>query len=273
MKTHIYFIIRYSAYTRTQGLWQIGKGVSSEDYKAKLFSEDRLQLHEKLFFSVTLPSLEAISKSVEMTALVFISDELPEPYKKSLRKAEENYEWMEVARAKSHKALNQQVEQQVQKKLGRANEEMCFATVRLDDDDALAPDFGVKLARYLKPEFVGMGVTFPKGVFGVFDGERYTAFYHYSKPNNAQGLAFIGSTNSSLNQELPVTVLSAGSHVSLDERYPTVNDSRDIMFIRTEHEGSDLIATGRVREKDKMKSLSEDELSSLKTRFSSIQCF
>ncbi|WP_417420385.1 glycosyltransferase [Halomonas sp.] len=272
MKKHIYFIVRYSAYTSAQGSWQIGKGVTSDEYKVRLFSEDRLSLHEKLFFSVTLPSLVPISETVDMTALIFISDELPESYKKNLREAEKKYEWLEIAYAQSDKSLNKQIESHLRKKLEKISDDLCFATVRLDDDDALAPNFGTQLNHYIRPELVGMGVTFPIGVFGVFNGECYTSFYHYRKQNNAQGLAFINSTHPDAISNLPMTVMSVGNHNSIDERYPTINDSSELMFLRTEHEGSDLIATGRVRNKEKMKPLSEDEVACLKATFKEVKC-
>lgn len=273
MNTHIYFMIRYSVYTRNQGWWQIGKNVSSDKYRNALFSESRLLLHEKLFFDVTLPSLKEISSTSKITALIFISEELPEPFKSNLLNAEADYAWLEVITTKSDKALNTQIDRKIEEKLRQNEEDVCYATVRLDDDDALASDFGVELTKYLKPEFSGMGVTFPKGVFAVYDGNQYSSFYHYKKANNAQGLALICIRTQALAGESPLTVFGTGNHTSIDDRYPTVNDSSKIMFIRSEHEGSDLIASGRLRDKTKMKELSGLEYEELRQRFRSVKIF
>jgi hypothetical protein len=45
------------------------------------------------------------------------------------------------------------------------------------------------------------------------------------------------------------------------------------MFIRSEHEGSDLIASGRLRDKTKMKELSGLEYEELRQRFRSVKIF
>ncbi|MGM8849349.1 glycosyltransferase [Salinicola halophyticus] len=273
MEKHIYFIIRYSAYTKARGAWQIGKNVTAAEYKASLFSESRLNLHQELFFGVTLPTLKAIAATVSATALVFISDELPSVYKDALLKASEKFSWLKIVRARSDKGLVSQIDKAVESKIKEFADDVCYATVRLDDDDALAPDFGIELNKYLKPEFSGMGVTFSKGVFAIYDQGVYSAFYHYKKMNNAQGLAFVGTRSQSLQRNIPMTVFGTGNHTSIDERFPTVNDSSKIMFLRSEHDGSDLIASGRLRDKSKMKSLSDLESQELKQRFNMIRCF
>lgn len=264
----IFIIIRYSVLTKSQAVWAIGKGSSFEDYRARLFAPDRLALHEKLFNAVTLPALDDIAKntSITMSVLLITSQELPEAHRAYLADVASLRPWLEVIAVSAEKKVNKVIEQQVAKRLLRHERDVCYATVRLDDDDALASDFGQKLECYVQPHFAGMCVTFAKGVLGVYDGQCYQQSYHFYKPNVALGLSMINTRERAANGQGPWTVYAAGNHRSVDERYPTIVDSSQIMFLRTEHEASDLIAMGRVRPKDRLIALSEDELTTLSER-------
>lgn len=268
MRKHTFFLIRYSVFNKSQGLWAIGSNVDAESYKEKLFTEDRLALHEELFLKTALPSLEILSKEGRMTALVFVSPEMPEKYLHKIRSVAATRNWMKVISVRSDKALNRQIEGRIKKELDGFEEDVCYATVRLDDDDALASDYCMILEKYMFPEHAGYCVSFPEGLLSVFDNGVYVSHYYHRQINNAQGLAMINTSSRVDADATPLTVFGTGNHNTVDKRYPVILDSKDVMYLRTEHPHSDLVAnSGRHRDKQKMVEVAATEWLAINSRF------
>lgn len=271
MKRHIFFIIRYSVYSQKQSSWSIGDKVSSEEYRNRLFAAPRLDLHEKLFSRVTLPALDAISESVEMSALLMTSSELPPKYREELDRLSESRPWLKIIEVDSDRSLIKAIDRSVRDAIAPMDDDGIYATVRLDDDDALANDFGLEVEKYLDFRFSGMCLSFAKGVLGVHDGDVYRSLYQYHMPKNAQGMTFITTKADAQAGNMPFSVFATGNHRTVDRRYPTVSDARRMMYIRTEHGESDLVAHGRARDKEDMKPLTDEDLDELKARFDRVK--
>lgn len=267
MRKHIFFLIRFSVFTKSKSAWAIGNKVDMEVYKQKLFDKDRLLMHQALFEKVTLPGLDSMMDDERATALVFISQELPEEFEARLRAFAEERTWLKIVKVRSEKALNRQIDLRVAKELERFEFPLCCATVRLDDDDALTDDYCDVLERHMYLHDEDYCVTFPEGVLSVYEGGRYTHHYQHRQINNAQGLAMVKGLTSKEQVDTPVTVFSVGNHTNVDKRYPVVMDSRKRMYIRTEHAHSDLVAHGgRERDKAKMVLLDPEDHDDLKER-------
>ncbi|WP_252107383.1 MULTISPECIES: glycosyltransferase [unclassified Halomonas] len=268
MRKHIFFLIRFSVFTKSKSAWAIGNKVDMEVYKQNLFDRDRLLTHQAIFEKVTLPGLDSMMDAERATALVFISEELPEEFESRLRALSEQRTWLKIVKVRSEKALNRQIDLRVAKELERFEFPICCASVRLDDDDALASDYCTVLERHMYPHDEDYCVTFPEGILSVYAQNRYTDHYQHRQINNAQGLAMVKTLTSQEKVESPITVFSVGNHTNVDKRYPVVMDSRQRMFIRTEHAHSDLVAHGgRERDKAKMVLLDQDDHDDLKARF------
>lgn len=245
--------------------------MSDDEYKKRLFATSRLDLHENLFSQVTLPSLDAISETVGMTVLLMTSDELPLRYRAEIDRLAKSREWLKVIEVGGDRSLIKAIESNVRNALEVLDDDAVYATVRLDDDDALAEDFGLEVENYLDPRFSGMCLSFAKGVLGSHGGDVYTELYQYHMPKNAQGMTFIATKAAANAGESPFSVFATGNHRTVDRRYPTVSDARRIMYIRTEHGESDLVAHGRARDKDDMKPLTDKEYGELKARFGRVK--
>ncbi len=253
---HHFVLIRYSVYAKTKKSWRIGRGVQHDEYKEALFEPSRLELHQKLFFDVTIPSLVAANNG-NVTVLVFTSESLPELYLASLKAELDKYPWMRLVALPENIDLPASMNSEVEGELKRSGRSACYSTVRLDDDDGIGVNFFTELEKkYMSPKFYGFSISFALGYFGVFDGERFESFHSKRFPMCAQGLTFVNyyeSSDHSFHDE-NVTIFSLGSHVKVDSVRPVVVDSRNPMYIRTVHAAAD---TAAGREIDKLKKIPE----------------
>lgn len=239
MKKHIFIMIRYSVLTKNKNAWVIGKNQEFDAYKSKLFSESRLRLHEKLFKSVTFPSLCEMSEN-RTTVMVFLSNELPAANKKNLFNLvgkKGNFKVIEVSKDEN---VNEKMDSEVLRELNKFEEDICYATVRLDDDDALADDFEKELLVYLAPEFKSHAISFSKGYNAYYENDAYIAFKLIKYPLIALGLSYINIFEKSNKKPSKVTVYSLGNHTKIDERFPVIIKANAPMFFRTIHEESDI---------------------------------
>ncbi|MBP5980590.1 MAG: hypothetical protein KA748_10315 [Halomonas sp.] len=239
MKKHIFVMIRYSALTESSSAWAIGRNKNFESYREMLFSNDRLTLHEKLFREVTLPSLKNMDKE-STTVLIFTSDELPFKYMNNLNEMVGDLDNFKVVLLPRSGKLISQMHDFLYQQLQLFEEDVCYATVRVDDDDALSNDFGEHLFKYVDPVYQGHAISFPVGVVGFFNGEKYIGFNKRKTPLTALGLSFINVYTVSGNKPNPLSIYGLGKHSNIDERYPVVMISKKIMYIRTMHEESDV---------------------------------
>lgn len=237
MKKHIFIMIRYSVLTKSQNSWDIGREVDFEVYKEKLFSPGRLELHENLFENVTFPSLcEMDERSV--TALIFISDELPAVNKERLLRVVDKKSNLKVVEVSRSERVVGKMNSELFKELSAFGSDVCYATVRLDDDDALADNFENELWNYVSPEFSGHAVTFSQGYNAFYDIDGYTGFQFVKYPLIALGLSYIDVFRSG-DKEVK-SVYSLGKHTTIDERYPVILKSKLPMYVRTIHKASDI---------------------------------
>ncbi|MGO3862318.1 MAG: glycosyltransferase [Halomonas sp.] len=239
MKQHIFILIRYSILTQSRGAWVIGRDKEFEDYKAHLFDSQRLAIHEKLFKEVTVPSLSKMKKS-DTTVIVFTSDELPEPFLSNLHDIAKNAGNIKVFGLSRDQPAIARMHQQLSKELKVFAEDVCYATVRLDDDDALADNYYQELSKYLSPAFVGHSISFAQGYAGLYDGSVYTKFYPMNLPKCALGLAHIHLYNKGKRISKTPSIYALGAHTRIDEKAPLILSSEQSMYIRTIHKGSDM---------------------------------
>ncbi|UYV18036.1 putative rhamnosyl transferase [Halomonas qaidamensis] len=238
MKRHVFVLVRYSVLTHHRGAWVIGRDNDFDEYKKKLFEDERLKLHTKLFKTVTLPSLLKMEKK-NTTVLLFTSSEMPAKYLNEIKEIELKFENFKVIEVDVSQSLTKVMQDKLLGELGKLGEEVCYASVRLDDDDALADEFYVSLFKYVDPSFVGHSISFSKGYAGLYENGSYKGFYVQNYPKLALGLSHIHHYRKGEEKEVS-SIYSLGGHTRIDEKAPIIIDSRKSMYIRTIHEASDM---------------------------------
>jgi hypothetical protein len=117
-----------------------------------------------------------------------------------------------------------------------------FASVRLDDDDALAANYLIALSAYLQPQFGGKHISFPLGIQAAFiaPGKALVDARVVDKPLIALGLAFINSFDGKNFAAPEVHVLNFGNHNEVIEKTTVVSDRSLLAYLRVLTPTSDL---------------------------------
>jgi hypothetical protein len=257
MSQAVYFVTRYSVVGKAQHTWQIAKNADDhEDYRAKVLAPERLERRLKLFSEITVPSIKSQSvDGVSLNWLILIAQEIPESHLELLSQAlvavteaGVRVDLLRVAPsdelADTDRGIYAGMGQAIRMTLERDLEgvKSTFATVRLDDDDALASDYAQRLTRYLWPEFAGMHISFSRGLQAMYaGGSQLVDTRVIDKPHIALGLALVNEYDPKagfLSKE--VHVHGFGNHANLTARTPVIVDGSGISYLRTLDESSDL---------------------------------
>lgn len=256
----IFVLIRYSILSKKPASWVIGRDTDFEDYKNKLFENKRLNYHHTIFKKMTLPSIaSAISSAtanteVKAKCIVLTSIDLPEAHKKNLYDACQKYSWAEIHEIGSDKIPDEVFEEIVSQQL--KEQEVIYATIRLDDDDAIATNFMQYVSGYMTKNFCGFALSLSKGFKAFFNQGKITAFEEVVTPKIAQGLCYIDYHTK--ETQLAKTIYSIGNHTKVDQKVPVISDARKHAFIWAIHEESDLTQ----KDKSRLKSKNDETLKS-----------
>ncbi|WP_368449325.1 glycosyltransferase [Cobetia amphilecti] len=247
----VFVLTRYSVLSKDAARsWKIGQN-SLEEYERVLFNNDRLDLHQNFFENLTLPALaKSISGSkLDIHHLIFISTKLPSPYKNKIYKTVSGLEYSSIYELSPDDKTLSSIEKIVGDMLVDEEDGAVYATVRLDDDDALHPSFFKNLEVYVNDSYTNMGVSFSRGYSGVYDGEKFSSFHKMNSINNAQGQAFISKVDKS--KTLRTVYGLKVAHSRLHWVCPVIVDGSKDMYIRTVHQHGDFYSK---EYKDKMSS-------------------
>lgn len=171
--------------------WKLSRDNPFEIYREQLFDPARLSQREWLFKNVTLPSLVNQSKHPApewFSLLVITSDQLPAQYLNSLKEILQPYPWAHIVTVSIQDSITNKINSFLREKMGLFDERVCFTTIRLDDDDALAKTFFENLEEYTKPCFSGFCISFASGFLGVYDESRrqFLSFHDHYAPSDSQ---------------------------------------------------------------------------------------
>lgn len=275
LKKHNFIIMRYSMLTNDGATWSIGRK-DFELYKAQLFAADRLELHERLFADIALPSIANQSydlDSGDVTLLILTSDELPSENLQKLQEIIKPYPWAKIIQLQANSTQGGLIKRALKNEIEKFNEEICYSTTRLDDDDALADNFLLELNKYVQPEFAGYAVSFGSGYAGIYDedSKKFVSYHDYYYPKSAQGASHINIYNPETDEykHKSISVFHNGNHLYTDKKIPTILDSRNTMFMRTFHSASDTSKDNK-RKIDKIKSTEPVEIENVYKIFTSL---
>lgn len=248
MNKHIYIVTRFSLISKNlKGTWLSGKG-GFDEYVSKIMDNERLKQHFELFEKIALESLLNQKKydiTKRLTLILLTSEFLPEIYKKKLTEYQIKYPWIKVSYLDENcglKEYNKLLEDEVKNLTNLTKTGTLFATVRLDDDDALSINFLQKLSNFLNPQFIGFAYSAPRGCVGFLNNQnKYTDFHKYDSFNIALGLSFINyyaySTQSFHNKY--ISIYDLGDHSFIDRVVPVITDGSYLAYLRTRHQLSD----------------------------------
>lgn len=267
MRRQIFVVTRYSVLNKALHTWQLARDAADmQRYEEQLFEPSRLAERLAIYKGITLPSLvgqslvkDASSAAAELVVGVLVADRLPEGHRHDLESALDEtlgaagvrFEVLTVAPEREGEAHADRV---VHAGMGVAIDDLIrrhlsgdtvFASVRLDDDDALAPDFLERVAAFLKPDLAGMHLSFSDGLQGFVDPTtmKATDVRVVSKPKNAQGLTFINAHIGGTFANESLHVHRFLGHREVDSLTPVIVDARALAYFRTMSPSSDIADT------------------------------
>ncbi len=250
----IVILMRYSiikAPTATSTGWLAAKTGSYEDYKSALLAPARLKERLNAFTNIVLPSLlaQTLPLDAERHCLVIMtSTEAPRAALDALAAAVAPYPWILLRPVPPRDDFP--FVDCVREALARMDfASGVFATVRLDDDDALARSFVRKIEDLIVDENVGKAVTFPAGFYGKFDhgSGQFTEFYRSNKRFLALGLTAIHRLeNGRIAPAERPTVFHFGRHPDIAKNgLPYIEDKSFPAYLRSIYPTQDSASRSR----------------------------
>lgn len=213
---------------------------SLAEYKRALFSEERLASRLTLFRALTAESLACQAPcDADLYFVVLTAETLPTRSRASLddivRGLDDRSDFtctvLDVPEDIEHSSrtdafLDAHFASQPDQR---------FATVRLDDDDALAATFCRRLSLHLTQGVCGYPISFAYGYDGVSDADgAVTDLRHWNRPKSSAGLAFANAWSSSHGYADPRRqVYNLGRHTKVDVADALVVDTRAPAYLKT----------------------------------------
>lgn len=235
---HVVITIRYSILTQ-QGAsaWNIGRD-NFDKYKENLLSEERLARRLDIFKKITLPSLLALNinkpNDIALTVHLLTSEDLPGTSHVALTSLIAEHDFIKIHFYSSQNASLSAAFQSYGYSLP---DNTLIANVRLDDDDALASDFLQILHPFICDNFDGFVISPSKGYAARLGLENTIhQIKEYKWRMGAAGQTII--QKKLVNNKL-ISIFNCGNHVRVDEKFLTVLESRNNLFIRTFHGDND----------------------------------
>ncbi len=204
---NIVFLTRFSIFETNIKAWRINKHNDIGNYKKKLFDKDRLENRFNNFEKICLPSILQ-QTSHQWKWHIGISDQLPNTYKQKIASlcTDRRIHIYPVSGINHFVDLCDQSDTN-------------YATVRLDDDDALNANFCNKLLDY--KSYDKQVISFPFGSRVILDNNKICYGTEVFYPKIALGLSAIN-----------FNILRAGDHSSIDSRYKVVyNNTKDMYYV------------------------------------------
>jgi hypothetical protein len=235
---HVVITIRYSILTQKRAsAWKIGRD-NFDKYKENLLSEERLARRLDIFRKITLPSLLALNHNkpndVALAVHLLTSEEFPDTSHVALASLIAEHDFITILYYSSQNASLSAAFQSYGSSLPNGT---LIANVRLDDDDALASDFLQILHPFIYDNFDGFVISPSKGYAARLG--RDNTIHQIKEYKWRMGAAGQTIIQKKLAKNKLISIYSCGNHVRVDEKFPTVLQSRNNLFIRTFHSDND----------------------------------
>ena len=255
MRVLVFFITRFSVLLPLQDRtyeWANTQG-TFEEHKQHLFDEQRLSIRMRTFENLTVPSIREQeipeNSNVKVIHLVLTSTELPTAFMDRLERLADQSNPMRIIRIApgsyaaasddNPRSLDAAIRSCVNQECLAINEPALFATVRIDDDDALSKAYTKTLCSHLSPHTAGYVFSLPSGFLGEIDPDcgKIIDLRYWHFPKIALGLAYFNqydpNDGASFFDEQIFHIHNCGSHVTIDHRLPVILDSRALGYLAT----------------------------------------
>lgn len=235
---HIIIGIRYSLLVNNPIMWSIGADIDFDSYKDKVLSPKRLATREAIFQSICLPSLVNINKNipqnVNFKVVIMASALLPVINKSFLEKIETEHSFIEIVYRSPDEAdvleiLSQSIESTVK-------EGEMYASVRLDDDDALSLDWLNQTLGYIKPHFSNMVISLVGGFAALVDENgKMKSLANYKWRFASAGQSYICMKDKNMSK----SVYHCGKHSFPEDNHQTIIYAKGKCVLRTFNDFND----------------------------------
>lgn len=260
----MYFIgeTRFSLFEPNSNAWRLTKTTgreNAEDYKAKLYAEDRMETRCAIFFNHTLPTIDSAKSDHHLIHLISYSEELPEKYEDQLQEEAAKYSWVRLDKRTEENRVGMSVKNIVRKSFPPGT---VYGNYRLDDDDVLATNYFEQAGVYLDERHAEMIVSLGYGVLALYEGSRFVRTKGELRPKVAAGFLKICQFTNDGRFRMPTNI----SHTYADRENPVILDSRQVSFLRALHVNQDMSVANpnagfeaRMRKFEKMPEVAQGE--------------
>jgi len=187
----------------------------------KKWDTKRLDKRFCLFENICLPSLINQVDKTNLHIIIIISKDLPIEYQSKLIKLVREYEYIHVMYYDGTLS-NTYIKRYID------NNTEIIATIRLDDDDGISPDFVKLLSKYCKTKYINNVVSFSEGIILQIKKNKLTYRTH-SSSLIASGLCLIQDINSNNN------IYTDTRHRRLHKIYNVITDKQQYMYVVSNH--------------------------------------
>lgn len=236
-------VTRFSLYLPKSSAWIASREVNNEktleNYKEKLFNEERLNFRINFLSKITIPNLKKSTKNVNFLQIIEYSKILPEKFKLILKDLESKNDFIKLNEYDENGMSNKTTQDITIShfNLDDFNKDSFLGQFVLDDDDCLSLDFFDKSKKYINKSFYGFAISHGLGVYGLFDQNNkieHICESYYPKVNI--GLIRVGVFRS---EQKKIVFARLGTHTKSDRFLPTVIDSREISYWWSKHKSQD----------------------------------
>lgn len=191
----------------------------SINFKKQAWDFQKLDFRFKLFENICLYSLLKQRSKENLHVILMISDDFPKDYMIRLNEMIKRHTFIHIEIFKNNKL------EFLQKYIDPYTK--IIATVRLDDDDALHPEFVTKISGYCQPEYDNHIISFPLGYnIRIAENIRYKRF---SSPLIAVGLTLISKVPHKIS-------IYNENHKKWEKiGFKCIYDRSQIMYVFTNH--------------------------------------
>lgn len=248
----IFIFTRYSIFIPNAAGFELSQGTfDPAAYRQKLFNPGRLSLRRTTFQAVAARSIAEFNPcDAEIHFVVLTSDLLPESEAQALQQIMNDIhtsrgfttsvqfvksEQPDPIHHTDHASYPAAIDDYIQETV-RHDDNVTFATVRLDDDDALGKDFALTLTKHLKPDLAGYGVTFPYGLQGRFDPgtATFSDVRRFYRPMVAIGLGMINHWSAESGYaDKRIQVYRLGFHTRLIDKCSLIVDASCLGYLKS----------------------------------------
>jgi hypothetical protein len=224
-------VTRFSLFTPGSLEWKSSRETAHEieSYKKELFKDDRLKARSYIFFNLSLPILQELSKKYDYEHIILYSPELPPLYSGYLEDIGKKYPFIKVLCTTENDRYQNQ-NNLIKNIIESSNYcKSIFGLFNLDDDDLLSVDYFDLASKYMLPQNEGMIVSLCAGLTGIFNisQKKIKLVRDDYTPKINIGLLKICHYSA---ESKKIKIPKISSHMTADLFAPVILDARNIGY-------------------------------------------